>query len=114
MLWELLVSPNPLVAWAAFFGTLVHLAKPRKERQGRREILSVLFVNYFSALFLTELVAEVFSLKFLPGISFMIAVGGLRWVERFINSLFKRVEKTYDDYGKITDDVEPGDEPPLD
>lgn len=94
-IWDIFFPVERSIATAAFLGTVVLLINGKKK--DKKEILSIVLVNYLTAVYLTKLVAEFANLKSLEGVAFAIGVGGFSVIERTSSEIFKRFNNTSKD-----------------
>jgi len=91
-IWDLFFPVSRGISMAAFIGTTVLLLNGKK--RDKRTMISIVIANYLTAIYLTELVAEMSDIKHLEGIAFGIGVGGFKLIDRVIEQIFNRISDT--------------------
>lgn len=87
--WDLFFPVGPDISMAAFMGTTAWLLLGKK--MDKTQMIMTVVANYLISVYMTGLVAEISGWKSMTGIAFLIATGGLKLVERFVDQLFEKI-----------------------
>ncbi len=102
--WELFFPVSRGISMAAFIGTTVLLLNGKK--RDKRAMITIVVGNYLTAIYLTELIAEMSDIKHLEGIAFAIGVGGFKLIDKVIDKIFNRITDLKEDDGSTNSTTE--------